>query len=229
MTITTTTLSRAAGLCAVAGGLLYAGVQIAHPPVDAAFATTTEYTIRETVKIAMAVLSLVGITGMYLRHARQVGVLGLIGYLVFGAGYLALLTVQVIGVFVLPSLIDTSPDYVDGVLAVALGGRATTDIGAMNDFLHVGGGAYLVGGLLFGIAFFRAHALARWAAALLALGAASSGLIPFLPMINFRLFAIPVAVAVAGLGYSLWREQRSQPVRPRASADSSRLDPAGAR
>ena len=43
MTITTTTLTRAAGLAAVAGGLLFIAVQIKHPHLDATFTTTTEY------------------------------------------------------------------------------------------------------------------------------------------------------------------------------------------
>ena len=34
MTITTTTLTRAAGVAAVVGGLLYIGVQIRHPNLD---------------------------------------------------------------------------------------------------------------------------------------------------------------------------------------------------
>ena len=42
MTITTTTLTRAAGLAAVAGGLLFIAVQIKHPLLDVAFTTTTE-------------------------------------------------------------------------------------------------------------------------------------------------------------------------------------------
>ena len=41
MTVTTTTLTRAAGVSAVAGGLLFLAVQINHPHPDPAFATTT--------------------------------------------------------------------------------------------------------------------------------------------------------------------------------------------
>ena len=50
MTITTTKLPRAAGLAAVAGGLLFIAVQIKHPLLDAPFTTTTEYAVRETAK-----------------------------------------------------------------------------------------------------------------------------------------------------------------------------------
>ncbi|HEY5249459.1 MAG TPA: hypothetical protein VIJ15_13530, partial [Dermatophilaceae bacterium] len=112
MTITTTTLTRAAGVAAATAGLLFIGVQISHPHVDATFATTTEYTVRELAKVLMAALALIGITGMYLRQVRQSGVLGLIGYVLFGAGWLALMSIEVIGVSILPSLAHTAPGYV---------------------------------------------------------------------------------------------------------------------
>src|SRR6476659_8535570 len=112
MTITPTTLSRAAGVAAAAGGLLFIAVQVNHPLLNAPFTTTTEYTVRETAKIFMAVLSLIGITGIYLRQVRQTGVIGLIGYLILGLGYLGIFSVQLIGVFVLPVLAGREPGYV---------------------------------------------------------------------------------------------------------------------
>lgn len=229
MTITTTKLTRAAGLCAVAAGLLFIGVQINHPHLDAAFATTTEYTVRETVKVLMATLSLIGITGMYLRQVRQIGVLGLLGYVLFAAGYLAIMTTQVVGVFVLPFLAASEPGYVNDVLTVAFGGTATGDIGPMQPFILVTGLLYLAGGFIFGIALFRAEVLARWAAALLAGGAVATITIQVLPDINPRLFAVPTGVAMVGLGYSLWRAQRTSATRSIPNPVSAQLDPAGAR
>ncbi len=228
MTITTTTLTRAAGLAAVAGGLLFIAVQINHPHLDAAFVTTTDYTVRQTMKVLLAALSLAGITGMYLRQVKQTGVLGLLGYLVFGAGYLLMLSTEVIGVSVLPSLARSEPGYVNDVLAVAIGGTATGDIGLFTTIFLVSGITYIGGGLLFGIALFRAGILARWAAALLAVGTVASLAIPLLPQVNFRLFAIPAAVAMIGLGYSLWRDQRTPAARPAPSSATPQLDPAGA-
>src|SRR5665647_2144848 len=122
MTITTTTLTRAAGVAAVVGGLLYIGVQIKHPHLDLALITTTEWKVRQTMKVLFASLSLAGITGMYLRQVKQIGVLGLIGYLVFSVGYLAMLGVEVIGAVVVPAIAATSPGYVSDVLAVAVPG-----------------------------------------------------------------------------------------------------------
>ena len=109
MTITTTKLIQAAGLCAVVAGLLFIGVQINHPHLDVAFVTTTEWKVRQTVKVLMAALSLVGITGIYLRQAKQAGPLGLIGYVVFGVGYLIMTSIEVTGAVVIPSLAHSAP------------------------------------------------------------------------------------------------------------------------
>jgi hypothetical protein len=209
VSITTTTLTRTAGLSAIAAGLLFIGVQINHPHLDAQFATTAEYTIRQGLKILMSVFSLIGITGMYLPHVKRMGVLGFLGYLVFGAGYLIMMSVLVIATVVLPALAVSTPDYVNDVLAVAMGGHATGDIGLMAPLNMVMGLTFLGGGLIFGIALFRANVLARWAALLLSFGSLATIAIPLLPMVNERLFALPTGVALIGLGWSLWRKQRA--------------------
>ena len=179
MTIPTTKLTRAAGVAAVVGGLLYIGVQTKHPNLDLALISTTEWKVRQTMKVLFAALSLAGITGMYLRQVKQIGVLGLLGYVVFSVGYLAMLSVEAIGAVVLPSIAETAPGYVSDVLAVAVpGGHAVGDLGLMGPLINLVGIAYLGGGLLFGIALFRAKVLARWAAALLAIGAVGTLAIP---------------------------------------------------
>src|SRR6476659_1773120 len=229
MTITTTKLTRAAGLSAVVGGLLFIAVQINHPLLDATFTTTTEYAVRETMKIFMAVFSLIGITGIYLRQVRQTGVLGLIGYVVLGLGYLAIFSSQVVGVFVLPSLAASQPGFVNDVLAVATSGTPVGDIGPLQILIKGGGFAYVAGGIIFGIALFRAKVLARWAAAVLSVGAAAILATSVLPELTQRLFAVPVSVALIALGFSLWREQRTQNTGSMASPVSSQLDPTGAK
>ena len=229
MTITTTTLTRAAGVAAAVGGLLYIGVQVRHPNLDLALITTTEWRVRQTMKVLFASLSLAGITGIYLRQVTRVGVLGLIGYLTLATGFLLMLSTEAIGLVVVPTIAGTSPGYVTDVLAVAVpGGHATGNIGLIGPLSQVAGFAYLAGGLIFGIALFRANILARWAAALLAVGAVATLAIPLVPQVNFRLFAIPTGVALAGLGYSLWRDQRAPAARTVPSSVSSQVHPAGA-
>ena len=86
MTITTTTLTRAAGAAAVAAGLIFIGVQINHPHLDVHSVTTTEVVLRNSLKVLMAALALAGISGMYLSQVRRNGVVGLVGYLVLSLG-----------------------------------------------------------------------------------------------------------------------------------------------
>src|SRR5690606_41856537 len=53
---TTTPLTRAAGLAAAAAGIIFVGVQIGHPTMDAATIGTTEVVLRNSLKLVMAVL-----------------------------------------------------------------------------------------------------------------------------------------------------------------------------
>jgi len=218
MSLTTTSLTRAAGLCAVAGGLLFIAVQINHPPVDLAFVTTPEYTVRQSMKICMAVFMLIGLAGMYLSQVRRNGVLGLLGYLILSFGFVSMLAVEVAGVVVMPAIAGSTPGYVSSVLAVALGGKATSDIGLMVPLSLLMGLGYMAGGLVFGIALFRAKVLARWACVLLAAATTFSAAIPLLPQVNQRLFAVPTGLAMIGLGWSLWRESR---IRATAGLEAS--------
>ena len=109
MTITPTTLTRSAGVAAVAAGLIFIGVQINHPHLDATSITTTEMAVRNSLKVLMAVLALVGITGMYLHQVKQMGLLGLVGYLLFGANYLVIMCTSFVAAYVLPSIAGTTP------------------------------------------------------------------------------------------------------------------------
>jgi hypothetical protein len=209
MTITPTALTRSAGVAAILAGLTFIGVQIGHPHLDVTSVDTVEWTVRNTAKAVFAALGLAGITGMYLRQVRQMGVLGLLGFLLLSSGYVLILGTSLIAGYVLPSLADTDPAYVDAVLATAAGGMPSSDIGALHPALLVEGFAYLAGGLLFGIALFRARVLARWEAVLLAVGAVLSVALPVLSDSAYRLLAYPHAVALVGLGYSLWRSHRA--------------------
>lgn len=204
MTLSPTTLSRSAGLAAVASGLLFIGVQVAHPHLDAVTVTSTEMLVRDSLKVVMAALALLGITGMYLRQVRQAGVLGLVGYLLLAAGYLLIACTAFVAAYVLPSVAAAVPAYVDDVTAVATGGQAVGDIGHLATVIKLQGVAYLGGGLLLGVAMYRARVLARWACLLLAVGGVVSAALTFMPDAFFRLLAFPNGIAMIALGWSLW-------------------------
>ena len=102
MTITHGFLLRAAAVAAAVAGLIFIGVQINHPSLDATSITTTDVTIRNSLKMLMAALALAGITGVYLFQVTKIGVLGLICYVVFAAGYLSMLGTEYVAALVLP-------------------------------------------------------------------------------------------------------------------------------
>jgi hypothetical protein len=227
MSITHTTLLRGAAVAAIGAGALFIGVQIGHPHFDAQFLTTTEGLVRNLAKALMAVLALIGVTGLYLRQVRQAGVLGLVGYLVLTLGYLLIASSVLAAATVLPTVTGSSPDYVGDVSAAMTGGVPRGDIGALRTVLQVQDLAYLGGGLVFGVALFRARVVARWAAALLAFSGVITVVVSSLPDPFYRLVAVPNGVALIALGFSLWRSLRptegvSEPevVSPRPREDA---------
>jgi hypothetical protein len=208
MTITATGLTKAAGAAAAVAGAIFIAVQIGHPSTGSFTTETTQWMARSGAKSAMAALALAGITGMYLRQYRKAGALGLVGYLVFAVGYLALLCVEVIAAAVLPNLVDSEPGFVNDLVAAANGGTPNGDIGGLQTLLNVAGAGYIVGGLLFGIVLFRTGVLTRWAAALLAVSTAATAALAVLPESFNRPLAVPAGIALIALGVSLWRNPR---------------------
>ena len=227
MTITPSTLLRGAAVAAVGAGAVFIGVQIGHPHVDPGFIASAEGFIRNSAKALMSVLALVGITGIYLRQVRQAGVLGLVGYAVLALGYLLMAASVLMVANALPTVAGISPGYVTDVAAAMTGGTPEGDIGTLRTLLRVQDLAYLGGGLILGVALFRARVLTRWATVLLAFSGVIAIAVSSLPDPFYRLVAVPNGVALVALGISLWRSlpRTDRAVQQRVPAD--RLTPAG--
>ncbi len=226
MTVTISGLTRAAAVAAIAAGTIFIGVQIGHPQLTTSSITSTNVLIRDSLKVVMATLAVAGITGMYLNQVRRNGMVGLIGYLLLAVGYLSIMCTAFIGAFVAPTIAGTSPGYVTDVIALATGrGSVTGDVGALDALWKFQGVCYLAGGLIFGIALFRARVLARWACVFLAVSGASSAVLSKMPDAFYRLLAVPNGIALIGLGFSLWQVQRQANVRAHPVAEPT-MDPA---
>jgi hypothetical protein len=210
MTVSTARLGQAAGIAAAVAGTIFVLVQINHPATVGASVVTTDWFVRSTAKTVMSALALAGITGMYLRQRSKVGLLGLAGYLLLSFGYLVMLGTEYVGAFVLPTVAKSSPAYVNDVVVTAFGGHPVGDIGPLMVVFAIMGVGYAAGGLLFGIATFRAGILYRPAAVLLAVGNVSTLSLAVLPDSFNRPMAVPTGIALVGLGVSLWRDQRQQ-------------------
>jgi hypothetical protein len=197
-TTTTNRFSAIAGLCAAAAGAIFVGVQINHPPADVAHLVTSEMTVRMTAKVLFCALALAGLAGMF------------IGYSLVSVGFLAMLVQECMIGYYLPTLAHSKPVYVQHVLNGAMAHGASSGIGAWQGLFLIAGMGYALGGLLFGIALFRAGVLSRSASLLFAYGTVSALSLAALPVSYSRPFAVPTGVALIGLGVSLWRDQRRQ-------------------
>ena len=195
MTLTIRNLTRAAAVCATAAGAIFIAVQINHPPSDTFLTDTHEWVIRCTAKAVMGALALAGITGIYLRQVRQMRLLGLVGFVLFAAGYLLMFATEIMAALVLPAFTEKAPAQVNDVVIAANGGQASGDIGHLQILFNLTGIGYVVGGLFFGIALFRAGILARWAGALLAVSTVATAALAVLPESFNRPMAVPEGVA----------------------------------
>lgn len=215
-----------AGLCAAAAGAIFIGVQINHPPADVAHLVTTEMTVRMTAKVLFCALALAGLAGMFIRHRQRFGRLGRAGYVLVSVGFSAMLVQECIIGYYLPTIAHSKPVYVQHVLNGAMAHGASSGIGAMQGLFLIAGMGYSLGGLLFGIALFRAGILSRWASVLLAYGTTSALSLGALPVSYSRPFAVPTGVALIGLGLSLWRDPRRQAETADAPATTWAAQPA---
>ncbi len=219
--ITAARLIRWSGLAAMVGGIIFAGIQPIHPPDVLASVTTSAWAIITPIKTAMAFLFLLGITGIYARQVKESGRLGLAGFLLLSLCWALELAFIFAEAFILPVLATAAPEFVSGYLGVVNGFPTTFNLGAIPALYGVGVSVgYILGGLVFGIATFRARILPRWAAVLLAAASVLTPLAALLPHDIQRLAGMPVGLAFAWLGYALWTERRAQAAESAPSTGS---------
>ncbi|HWQ15619.1 MAG TPA: hypothetical protein VNL77_22655 [Roseiflexaceae bacterium] len=225
----TTNLIRWAGLAAMGAGIIFAGIQPIHPPDVLASVTTTSWAVIIAAKFGMCLLFLLGITGLYARQVEAAGRLGLAGFLLLSLSWWVQTGYVFAELFILPVLATAAPQFVESFLGIVNQHPGDMDIGALPAVYNIGtGGTYLLGGLLFGIATVRANVLPRWPAGLLAVAAAVTPLAALLPHAIQRFAAVPMGLALAWLGYTLWSERRAHATQAIAGRGSPRLGRTGA-
>jgi hypothetical protein len=234
MKITSSKLIRWSGGAAILAGLIFAAYQPIQPPEVLASVTTSAWAIIAPLKTAMCFLFLLGWTGLYARQVKEVGWLGLAGYLLLSLSWALQMAYIFATAFILPLLATTAPRFVDNLLRSPNGPVSGVNLGALPALYSLVGIGYILGGILFGIATLRAGILPRWAAGLLVVASALpvafvlhsvAALIP--PNIQ-HLAAMPLGIAVAWLGYALLTERRKQASEPSPDRGSLQFSQTGA-
>lgn len=213
--LTASTLMRLAGLSAMLAGLSYIVVGMFHPANVSSSVTSSTWAIVHIFAMAMSFFGLFGLAGLYVRQVEKAGWLGLAGFVMFSLWLTLVMGFSFVETLILPQLATELPTFVDGFLGMFAGSASETDLGALPTLWTISGPLYMLGGLLFGIATFRAAILSRWAAGILAAGTSLAPVAALLPSDREGLVAVPVGLALAWLGYALLSERReisSEPV-----------------
>ena len=208
--VTASTLMRLAGLSAMAAGIIFAAIQPIHPPDFLPSVTTTAWATIMPVKLVMCLLFLIGFTGLYARQIEETGWLGLVGYLMLSLTWVIQTAFIFAETFILPVLAVPSPQFVESFLGIVNGFPGEMNIGALPAIYGVAGLLYMLGGLIFGIASFRARILPHWAAGLLAVASIITPAAALLPHEIQRYAGIPVGLAIGWMGYALFAEHREK-------------------
>lgn len=220
MKITGWTLMRMTGLAAIITGIIFVVVQMIHPPEVLSSVTTSSWAVVHYLSIAMCLFGLLGITGIYVRHVKEAGWFGLVGYLMFGLFLAFTMAFVFIEALVSPSLVIVSPKFVEGLLGMISSSPSEINLGALPTIYLLTGLLYMVGGVVFGASIFRASVLPRWAGAMLAIGT----MLPVvLPHDIVRLAAVPVGLALIWMGYALFSERGEKVSQPLAHTESPQL------
>jgi hypothetical protein len=196
-------------------GIFYVVVGLFHPLETLSSATTPRWIIVHALATAMCFFGLLGMAGLYARQVKAAGWLGLAGYLLLSLFYALTAPYTFAEAVILPLWATTAPTFVEGFLGLFNGHPGEMNLGALPTLYALAGFGYVLGGLLFGLATFRAGILPRWAAGLLAIAAVSPLLLASLfPHPLDRILAVPMGLALAWLGYALWSERREHASDP---------------
>jgi hypothetical protein len=202
-------LMRAAGVAAIIAGSLFIIIQAIHPADVLSSVGTGRWVLVHVLGVAMGMFALFGVSGIHARQVEKAGWLGLAGYALFALFWAITMAFQFVEAFVTPALTGEAPRFVEGVLGIASNTKSDVDLGALPAINAVTGFAgYVLGGLLFGIATFRAGVLPRRAGALLAMAALSVLAAPVIGHPFDRLLAIPMGAALMWLGSALASNSR---------------------
>ena len=146
--ITSATLVQWAGLSALVAGLLFVIIQPLHPADHLASVTTQSWMFVHIATLVMAAFFLFGIAGIYARQVKELGWLGLVGYLVLSLGLLVQAPFGFIEAFIQPLLATSEPKFVEGMLGLVNGSASEVSLGALSAIWSASGLLFLLGILL---------------------------------------------------------------------------------
>ncbi len=194
-------LLRWGGLAALGGGILKALAElgallfIGNQP-DRIAALTWQWIVLLALALAAAFLAMMGLVALYSRQAQQSGARGLFGFSLAGLGTMMHFGHLWTGLFLVPALAASVPDFLDTVGA--------TPSGLVTEGAQLALVLFAFGWLLFGLVSLQAKVVPPGPAALVMVGAT---LELVLGVLDQPLSALVFAAGLAWMGFWLWSEQ----------------------
>lgn len=206
-----TDLIRWLGLFAIMAGILYIVIQFIHPSDNITSVNSSKWVMVACLTMAMSLFSLIGIIGIYTKQVEETGWLGLIGFVIFSLFWLVSMTFSFNEAFVLPLITNDAPKFVEGIVGLFGENKSEVNLGIFTVLAPIAGLLYMLGGLLLGIATFRARVLPRLAGVLLSFAAVVTLVAAIIPHPFDRILAVPMGLALIWLGYVVWSDTREAP------------------
>ncbi|GHO84763.1 hypothetical protein [Dictyobacter formicarum] len=204
--MSSTTSYRLSGVALLVGSLLSIAYYLSEafvPGNDLASLTSPLVFIGSIIGFIGAVLTLLGLPGIYLRQRQQAGIIGLLGFLFL---WYVTLFQGVIIPFTNITFIPLLTSHLVGPAVVLTPPSTWIPFNILSMVSEV------LGILLLAIATLRARVFPRWTAwlliATLVIGIVS--FVPFIPQALSNLVAIIASIAIAGFGYALLQPERQE-------------------
>lgn len=196
------------GISLALAGILYALVQFIHPKDEIAAVSTNIFVVVAVLSILMALLSIYGIYGIYKKQETKIGTLGLIGMLLFNLFWLVSAFFGFLEAFVLPLIVDSSPEFVLGMVELfSETNHSTANLGIFPILSQLSAVFYVAGSLILRIQTIRLKSFPQIPSYIFAASALLTILASFIPYPINRIFALPMAVAFIWLGYHLFKDK----------------------
>ncbi len=222
-------LIRWAGLSTAAAGLCFTALGLLHPANEFASITTTRWAIAHGLAITMALTGLAGLAGLHARQAQTAGWLGLAGYGLMSLWLVLMFPFAFFEALILPLLATQAPAVAAAFVGMFTNTPSAVDLGLLPALWSFSDILFLIGGLVLGIATFRAGTLSRWAAGLFTAGIAAAPIFgSLLPPAFEPLVAVPIGLGLAWLGWALWSERPAPAAQPAQGWEEPQRRRAGA-
>lgn len=167
----------------------------------AAVGATSPWTIIMLLYLLAFLFGLWALTGLYIRQLAESGLLGLVAFLVAFAGTALGIGFTWTGLFVVPSLANMAPEFLNMIDAGEVAPAFFTGFLFSN-------GLFGLGWLLFGLASYRAQVFSRGASIFMAIAGLVNLVFDFM---DIPFSGIIFGIALVWLAYPLWRGAAETP------------------